>query len=125
MRTAKTMIQRAVIAVFAASLLYPLGLLIFMPSKYAERMATADTTPGQWHKFVALTHDIDPNAWAFVWRDESNDQEKWAVAAYQSLESALSEQNPEAKKYVCEKYKDYKSLETFRAKHCAVSSVQG
>ncbi|MDQ1817778.1 hypothetical protein RBA41_31205 [Massilia sp. CCM 9210] len=87
-----------------------------MQKTYERKMQQAKKIADPWERFIGLSADVDPNAWARAWPDETDDQAKWAAATYLALEEAIRKRDQRAFDYVGKgAYGTYASLRALRA----------
>lgn len=107
----------------------PLVLFCFVlsacsESRYEQKMQHSETVTDPWARFSGLSADVDPNAWARTWQNETDDQAKWAAATYLALQEAIRKRDPRAFDYVGKgKYSEYASLQELRAELPAQADV--
>lgn len=83
--------------------------------EYEQKILHAEKVADPWQRFTQLSDGVDPNAWARVWKYESEANQKWALATYLAIQEAVHAGDPRARDYLTKgQYCQYASLQELR-----------
>lgn len=83
--------------------------------EYEQKILHAEKVADPWQRFTQLSDGVDPNAWARVWKYESEANQKWALATYLAIQEAVRAGDPRARDYLSKgRYCQYASLQELR-----------
>lgn len=83
--------------------------------EYEQKILHAEKVADPWQRFTQLSDGVDPNAWARVWKYESEANQKWALATYLAIQEAVRAGDPRARDYLTKgQYCQYASLQELR-----------
>ena len=84
-------------------------------TEYEQKILHAEKVANPWQRFTQLSDGVDPNAWARVWKYESEANQKWALATYLAIQEAVRAGDPRAIDYLTKgQYRQYASLQELR-----------